>query len=121
MITMGDVIITECDSVLPHEPHSWRTRLRKRTCQGVTPKQFDTWMERKWPTPKPKKHKHRYEYKPSQRHLWVNPDRYVWICKDQTCNVVMSIDKEEFRGALLHQGTTRAIKLPPRRKSWRSN
>lgn len=123
MITNEEVIIMECTHTLPHEAHSWRTGflwLRRNTCQGITAEQFDKYMEMKYPTPKPP-HKHRFQYKPSRKHLWVNPDRYVWICKDRTCDVVLSTDKEEFRGALLHQGTTRAIKLPPRRKSWRSN
>lgn len=122
MEIMGGVILMECDNTLPHKAHSWRERFRKHTCKGVTPEQFDIYMERKWPKPKQvEPHKHRFEYKPSQKHLWVNPDRYVWICKDRTCDHVISTDKEEFRGALLHQGKTHIVKLPPRRRSWRSN
>lgn len=124
MIVDKEIIILECSDTLPHLEHSWRTGFmwfRKHTCQGVTHDQFSKYMEMKFPSPKPP-HKHRLEYKPSQRCLWAHPDRYVWTCKDQACNSVISIDKREFRWALLCQvGVVTAKKLPPMRDPWPSN
>ncbi|QFG09177.1 hypothetical protein PBI_SPORTO_72 [Arthrobacter phage Sporto] len=109
----GEILIHECDNNLPHYAHDWRwgfLKLKKGSCLGITPAQFDQWIEAKYPTPmslfaRPKaKHKHRFQYKPSQLNIWVNPDRYVWICKDQTCDVIISSEKEELRHALTAGG-----------------
>ena len=120
MIIHGEVIIKECDNILPHFEHSWRTGFlwwRKQSCKGVTLHQHEQWMGRKWPKPKPK-HKHKLQYNASQEYSWVNPDKYVWTCADQTCDIVISSDKENLRWALLNAKKATAVKLPPRRNPW---
>lgn len=76
MEIMGGVILMECDNTLPHKTHSWRERFRKHTCKGVTPEQFDIYMERKWPTPYNPNHKH----KMFLSRWWTTGDQMVFIC-----------------------------------------
>ncbi len=125
---MFETVVIQCSKgFVVHEAHSWRhgfLNLRKSTCDGITQVGYDKLMTVVTDcdmrlTPKKVEHKCKFTYKPSQKHLWVNPDRYVWICKTQSCNAVISSDKEEFRGALLHAGRAYAKKTVIYRKPWK--
>lgn len=76
---MGEVILLECDDALPHEAHSWRDGFlgrHKNSCKGITPEQFDIYMDRKWPKPYNPKHKH----KMFLSRLWTTENCMVFIC-----------------------------------------
>jgi hypothetical protein len=118
-----DVITFHCDLRAPHKAHTERYGflwLRKSKCPGMSEIAWNKWLDSKWSKPKPP-HKHRFEYRPTQTNIWLNPDRYVWICKDKGCDQVVSTVKEELRGVLLYDGPTKLQKRPDRRSPWRSS
>jgi hypothetical protein len=121
---MFETVAIQCGKgFVVHEAHSWHhgfLNLKKTSCEGLSQKAYDILMKMVNNQTK-KKHKHRFEYKPSQIHLWVNPERYVWICKDQMCNVVISTPKEEMNWALLHKGRSVAKPTVIYREPWQSS
>lgn len=131
------VIITvpACGVKAMHKKHVLRhgfLHLRRTKCEGWTYDQWNQYLKMlterdlravrslsldKKETP----HKHRLEYKPSQKHLWVNPFRYVWVCKDQSCNHVISTEKSEFKHALLSEHVYHAQQVRVFHKPWPSS
>ena len=127
------VIITvpACGVKEVHNKHTLRhgfLHLRRVKCEGWTVDEWDKYSDmeterlaRYYETFAPKPHKHRLEYKPSQKHLWVNPFRYVWVCKDQSCNHVISTEKSEFKHALLSEHVYHAQQVRVFHKPWPSS
>lgn len=110
MIINKGLIIQECSHTLPHEAHSWWEWqgifrwYAKQTCQGMTPEQFDVWMERKCPSPYNKNHKHRMFLS----RWWSTTTHMVFVCDfiSAGCKRKHTISREEYRHHTIRGYTT---------------